>query len=302
MEHFMEILNWLANMVFGHADVTIAFAVGVATFGTVSEGVLANTQRWHGSIDDKMNSINNLVDVFNKHPNWMPSMLQDLLNGQYELQVLVAKCRTNSATTTDRMNRDVLSKDVVDLCLSKIRMWAYGQFADGKVTAADIHDMGFLVPGEAAGHHDRAEATDVTAQVKVRVINEDIIRVVIDQSAGENAAEVVHGWPNGVRNALIVITAADGITEVFRLFTTRLHNDIQMPEGSRGKQFMIKASFLVHVNDIPRFGAQPTFSMPLTTEDLAAALERQHKEDIEAHLQEEARLRHEIEQLQNSKA
>jgi hypothetical protein len=48
-----------------------------------------------------------------------------------------------------------------------------------------------------------------------------------------------------------------------------------------GRQFIIKASFLKHVNDEPRFGNEPTFSMPLTTEDLAATLDRQHHEEYE---------------------
>jgi hypothetical protein len=55
-----------------------------------------------------------------------------------------------------------------------------------------------------------------------------------------------------------------------RGYTTRLHNDIDMPAGSRGKQFIIKAAFLRHISDKPRFGSEPTFSMPLTTEDLVA--------------------------------
>jgi hypothetical protein len=150
----------------------------------------------------------------------------------------------------------------------------------------------------AASTEDRTEATDEVAEVKVKVINEDFIRVVIDQSAAENAAQIVHGWPAGVRNALIVITSADGKTEVYRQFTTHLHNDIRMPDGSHGKQFIIKASFLKHVNDEPRFGNEPTFSMPLTTEDLAAALDRQHHEEFEAQMCEVERQRQEIERLQ----
>ncbi|MDR1223105.1 MAG: hypothetical protein LBL07_09570 [Tannerella sp.] len=42
---------------------------------------------------------------------------------------------------------------------------------------------------------DRTEATDIVAEVKVKVVNEDFIRVVVDRSAGENAAQVAHGWP-----------------------------------------------------------------------------------------------------------
>jgi hypothetical protein len=71
-----------------------------------------------------------------------------------------------------------------------------------------------------------------------------------------------------------------------------------MPEGSHGKQFIIKAAFLRHVNDEPRFGNEPTFSMPLTTEDLAASLDHQHHADFEAQLQEVERARQEIARLQ----
>jgi hypothetical protein len=79
-----------------------------------------------------------------------------------------------------------------------------------------------------------------------------LLFVVIDRSAGENAAQVVHGWPSGVKHALIVITAVDGRKEVYRQLTTRLHNDIRMPDGSHGKQFILKAAFLKHVDDKPR--------------------------------------------------
>jgi hypothetical protein len=96
----------------------------------------------------------------------------------------------------------------------------------------------------------------------------------IRRSSGENAGQVAHGWPEGVKNALIVITSADGTTEVFRTMTSRLHNDIRMPESLRGKQFIVKAAFLKHVNDEPQFGNAPTFTMPLSTEDLAATVDR----------------------------
>jgi hypothetical protein len=90
---------------------------------------------------------------------------------------------------------------------------------------------------------------------------------------------------------------ADGKTEIYRQVTSRLHNDIRMPDGLHGKQFIIKAAFLKHVDDEPRFGNEPTFSMPLTTEDLAVALDRQHHEEFEAQLREVERQRQEIERL-----
>jgi hypothetical protein len=79
-----------------------------------------------------------------------------------------------------------------------------------------------------------------------------------------------------VRNILIVITSSDGKTEVYRQVTSRLHNDIRMPNGSHGKQFIIKASFLKHVDDEPRFGNEPTFSMPLSTVSITKNLKRKY--------------------------
>jgi hypothetical protein len=318
MENLVAITICLVNTIFDHANMflsslsdgglvlasgsglTVAFALGAVVYGTIAEGVLAAIRRWHGSIDEQFSNINNLVSVVTTHqPAWSmpPDLLQQLSSNRDRLQELINKCHTPQASAADRELRNTLLKSTVGLCLVQAKIWAYGEFANGIMTADDVHLLGFLLPGETGGRHDRTEATDVTAEVKVKIVNEDFIRVVVDQSAGENAAQVVHGWPHGVKNALIIITSADGKTEVYRQVTSRLHNDIRMPDGSHGKQFIIKAAFLKHVDDEPRFGNEPTFSMPLTTEDLAAALDRQHHEDFEAQLREVERQRQEIERL-----
>jgi hypothetical protein len=238
-----------------------------------SKGVHAGTRRWHGSIDNKFSCIDNIVRAVTEHQSlWAmpPDLYANLLDGHRELQLRIDKCRTLSGSTADRILRDTLFKSMTDLCLTKIKIWAFAKFLDGTMTAGDVHLLGFLLPGETGGRHSRKEATNIIPEVKVRVVNGDFIRVIIDQSSSENAAQAAHGWPQGVEHALIVIIAADGITEVYRRFTTRLHTNIRMPAGSHGKQFIIKAAFLVHVDDEPRFGSEETFSMPLMTEDLAA--------------------------------
>jgi len=318
MNNLLEILILLVSTTFDHVNlfltslseaiftpeagngVALAFALGAVAYSNLSEGVLASIRRWHGSIDEQFGNIDNLVNLIEAHQttwNIPPDLFQQLTNDHSQLQTLINKCRTSAASTADRTLRNSLLKSTVGLCLLQVRIWAYGQFTANALTADDVHLLGFLLPGESGGHHDRTEATDTVAEVKVRVINEDNVRIVIDRSAGENAGQVLHGWPSGVHNALIVITAADGKTEVYRQLTTRLHNDVGMPDGSHGKQFIVKASFLKHVNDEPRFGNEPTFSMPLTTEDLAATLDRQHHENFEAQMQEVERQRREIEQL-----
>jgi hypothetical protein len=93
---------------------------------------------------------------------------------------------------------------------------------------------------------------------------------------------------------------SDGVTEIHRQFTTHLHNDVRMPEGSHGKQFIAKAAFLKHIDDEPRFGNQTIFSIPITTEDILAAKDRRHDEDLEAQQREMERQRQEIERLKPS--
>jgi hypothetical protein len=131
------------------------------------------------------------------------------------------------------------------------------------------------------------------------VVNGDFIDVVIDQSANMDAGPVKHGWPEGVRNALIVISAAGGDkAEALRHSTSTVHNRLRMPAGSRGKQFVIKAAFLKHPGDDPVFGNEPTFSMPLTTEDLTALEDLQQHADFEQAVRELEQRRQEIERLQ----
>jgi hypothetical protein len=306
IDHFGMFLSTLPCGGFMPATGAVVITAGVGTTillalvtmsgaDNISGGVYGVIRKWHGKIDDQFGNIQNIITLVEEHPMWMmpPDLLMQLVENRDHLQVLITKCRTSAASSADRTLRNSLLKSTVDLCLLQVKVWAYGQYTAGIITAAEVHLLGFLLPGETGGRHGRTEATNVVAEVKVKIINEDNIRVVIDQSSGENAANVAHGWPDNVRNAVIVVVAEDGKTEVVRRFTTRLHNDIKMPEGSHGKQFIIKASFLQHVDDEPRFGNEPTFSMPLTTTDLVAALDKQRAEES----QELERSRLEIERL-----
>jgi hypothetical protein len=279
---------------------TLAFAGLAMPAGDIAGRLLANVKRWHGGIDDQFQNINNFVDVVAAHPTWTrPATLFPLITQERDkLVLLVIKCRSTLRTDADLAERNTLLKTCVELCLTQGRFWAYSMYASATMTLDDVHLLGFLLPGEKGGHHPRAEATDAIAEVKVRVISAEFIRVVIDQAAGENAALVVHGWPAGVRHALIVILAADGVTEVYRVTSTHLYNDIEMPAGSHGKQFMIKAAFLRHTDDEPRFASEVVFSMPLTTSDLVQLAGTHQREETGEHEREVERHRLEVERLQ----
>jgi hypothetical protein len=68
---------------------------------------------------------------------------------------------------------------------------------------------------------------------------------------------------------------------------------VSMPDGSHGRQFIIKASLPKHIDDKPRFCPQPAFTMPYTAEDLAASV---GKKDSESKTREIERLRKEAKQ------
>jgi hypothetical protein len=278
----------------------LAFALGVASASIIPDDILAAVRRWHGNIDDQFSAINNLVNVVLDHQSgWnMPGdMLEQLTEDRDTLNIMIGKCQSTSASSVDRMHRNVLLKSTVGLCLLHVKLWAYGKYELGLMTAEDIHQLGFLLPGETGGHHSRSKATDMVAEVKANVISLDLIRVVIDQSAGENAGPVLYGWPKGVKQALIVVLAPDGVTEIYHQLTSHLHNEIPVPASERGKTLIVKAAFLKHFDDVPRFGNEPMVTMPISTEDLAAALDRQHHEDFEAQMQEVERHRQEVEEL-----
>ncbi|MDR1115954.1 MAG: hypothetical protein LBL33_07400 [Tannerella sp.] len=183
------------------SGVTLAFAFGAVARSNTPEGVLTDIRRWRGSIDDKFSNIKNLVDLLRKRQtDWMvpAELLQQLSGNCTQLQEMITLCRTSAGSTRDCEHRNILLKSTVELCLHQVKLWAYGKYAAGIMTVKYIHNLGFPLPGENGGRHERIEATRVMAEVKVRVLSADLIRVVIDQSGGKNAALTAHGWPGGV--------------------------------------------------------------------------------------------------------
>jgi hypothetical protein len=254
-----------------YGTVGFAFAYGV-TINDLSQLNRTIARQWHGDIMDRFRNVANLYRCVMEHQlQWqMPEALLNQLRIYFQrLEVLVTECESGNATSNMRTERNTLLKLAVKLCLTSIKIWAYGKYDKGEMTADDVHSLGFLLLGENGGSHIPSEPTRAIAEIKVEIISYDAIHTTIDQAANKNAGPVVNGRAPKVKNAVIVITADDGVTEVYRGYTTRLHNDIDMPEGSRGKQFIIKAAFLRHIGDKPRFGSALTFTMPLTTEDLA---------------------------------
>jgi hypothetical protein len=252
----------------------IILTVGGLSHDEVPDWARAAAKRWHGSMGDKIINLDNLTDTLVEHRSLWPvpqAIIDKLTLGMTKLAALVKKCNSNLGSPADREARDMLLDDLVTFSLQSVRNWVYGQYYDGLLARNDVHLLGFLLVGETSGHHGRSEPTRALASVKVAIIDADSIFVVIDQAALENSALVAHGWPRGVHEALLVITAVDGDVEVVRRMTRNLHNEILMPPGSHGKQFIIKASFMKHPDDVPHFGNSPTFSMPLTTDDLAAS-------------------------------
>jgi hypothetical protein len=273
-----------------------------------SAGDMAIVHRWRGGINDKFRNIESLHNILTqKKADWnIPdSLIEAITSFRNELQTLIPLCRGPENSLIYRGRRNTLLAEAVRFCRQDVKAWAISQHAAGVLHADEVHTLGFLLPGDIGGHRQRAKATTAIAEVKVQVLSADNIRVIIDRAAEENAGAVSRSWPEGVRQALISIIDVDGNKEIYHRLTSRLHTTISMPAGSHGKQFAIKAAFLRHIDDSPTFGPAPTFSMPLTTEDLITRVNRQHPDadarahEIELHRREITRLEAEIAAAKN---
>jgi hypothetical protein len=305
------VYNFLENvgMITGIGFVT-AFAI-IGSVGLKAEdlaAVLSTAKRWHGNMSDKLANIDALTNLLKANLDaWdVPTDMMSLLNiCRNRLQTLVSFCKTTASSTNDRIDRDSLFKSTIEYCLHDVKFWALGLLHAGKITLDDYHKMGFLVPGETGGTHKRAEETDAKAEVKVRILGPDRIEVIVDQAAEENAAQVKHGKPEGVRYVQIVLYNTETGEEIHEEKGTHLRKKVDIPAQYHGKQLGIKAAFLMHVDDKPNFGDGAIFSMPLTTQDLIAAFEHQHSIDMEArskaveiHKQEIAQVEEELQAKQ----
>jgi hypothetical protein len=248
------------------------FSVNLDPADKPTEGTLATARQWHGSRRQKLSNARNLLAVLAAHKSWAYSaeVVGKISSTVERAGVLMDKCDSNQASGTDREELKQLMKQLTALCTKQMKFWALNLYGTGEMTLQELHSLGYLVPGERSGPRKRAKESVALGVPRPVVVDADHVSVTVDHAFGENAGQVASGWPGDAKYVLIVIRAADGKTEVFRTISSHLHNTIRMPEGSRGKLFLVRAAFLMHPDDDPKFGIEPTFSMPLTTGDLAA--------------------------------
>ncbi|MDR1414212.1 MAG: hypothetical protein LBI96_00220 [Odoribacteraceae bacterium] len=269
-------------------------------YADLSPELVSRVGGWHKSILQQIGNVQTLKDGLIARESTLPVPLdykERLTKAAAKLADYVTKSAAGNITANERHERNSLLKATVGFCLHTVRPWVYGEYAQGNLTVDDVHELGFLLPGETGGNHELTDPTDIMIEVKSQIISGNIVRIIFDQASVKNAGPVLRGWAPGTRMARLVIYAVDGHTEVVNMMTTHLHNDIVLPEDCHGKQFLVRATFLKHVNDEPRWSNEVTFSMPLTTGDLARAIDQQHYEDYEASLREVERHRQEIEKL-----
>jgi hypothetical protein len=258
------------HLIIGVGGLMFAFATAMPT-GALPDGIRKRIKQWHGTIDEQFDNLNSLVEIITAHqPLWTIAtpLLREITDARDQLLATIAKCKSPSGSLEDRMRRDTLLKEAVDMCLKKIKLWAYGLYDDGILTADDVHLLGFLLPFEHGRGHEKTEATNVVALLKALVISSGMVRFTVDQSDDKNAALVSHGKPKGVKFVLLHITSEDGQTVVLHQAFSKLHNDIKMPDDAHGKTFIAKAAFLKHIEDEPRYGKEVFFTMPKNIGDI----------------------------------
>jgi hypothetical protein len=245
--------------------------------------LLSHTRRWHGTAAAKYANILQLVTIVKANQErWkMPEELYDtLIANQYQIGELISLCKTSFGSKNDRMRRNTLIRDTVFMCRFYVKMWAYGKFTEGVMTALEVQRLGFLMPGENGGRHKRKLPTDRKPHVAVATLGSDHININIFNTNDE--VIVRHGWPEGVRNAVFVVQTPDGKREILRQFTTKRHNTVHIPDGYHGQQLTIRAAFLKHVGDDPLFGPLAYFTLPIETSDLLQSINQKYVDEIEA--------------------
>jgi hypothetical protein len=166
MEYLLNFIVTLAENVSVHSGNGIVFtlASGAIFTSDVAESVLSGVRLWRGGIADRFAAIDKLVNVLRVHqPTWiMPgNLLTVLISNRNRLQELINK--NFAASRADREQRDSLLKSTVDICLMQVKTWAHSEFEAGALTAEDVHQLGFLVPGET-GHRRRTKASSTTTE------------------------------------------------------------------------------------------------------------------------------------------
>jgi hypothetical protein len=264
----------------------------------VIEHVREISRRWRGTASERTTNIINITDDLTKHQsdwNFPSDSLKDLTESCNELQRLNSLCSGSMASSCDRRDRSSLLKALTSYCRKNLKSWACGQHEAGVMTSFEVHKLGFFLPGDLGGRRVRHEPTGELAVVKANALNGEFVHIALLRTL-PNSGLLSSGWPQGVRQALIVILSADGSTEVVRQLTSCLRTTIALPKDSQGKAFIAKAAFLKHVNDWPMFGQRQTvFSMPLSTSDLSTLFEKE--EEMASLRRENERLRRENEQL-----
>jgi hypothetical protein len=223
-------------------------------------------------------------------------MLNTLIFNRDQLQELISACRSPEATARKRTDRNSLLRTTVFICRFNVKIWAYGRFEEGVMNADDVHSLGFLLPGENGGRHPRKKPTGATPHIVAQALSPEKVRIVLYTLREKDEAMATHGWPEGVRQALLVIKTADGKEEVFRGITGRRHTNIEIP-GRHGQQFLVAAAYLRHLDDTPVFGHDQTFSLPYMTSDIGLSIKQKHEEEKAAWERKIEELEREIREL-----
>ena len=74
------------------SGLTVAVMFGMAAASGITDGVLAAVRRWHGSIDDQLSNINNLVTALDRqHHEDFETQLQEIERQRQEIERLHAE-------------------------------------------------------------------------------------------------------------------------------------------------------------------------------------------------------------------
>jgi hypothetical protein len=158
-------------------------------------------------------------------------------------------------------------KEMLMYVLGEVRAWAISATAvTKKMSLEDLNDLGFALPGQFGGHHDRKAPYDGIAEVNAKVDAMDSILITVDNAENKLGNRTKGSKPENIR--IVLYTVADENGEpIEHIINTHSQIQVKVDSKYRGHILFVRAAFLAHPNDLPNFNEPVIVSMPRDVQD-----------------------------------
>jgi hypothetical protein len=248
------------------------------TYVPTGEQVRLN-KGWHKSITEKMHCLTNLDNKLTLDGEYW-GMDPAVLTQNHALYVQIEPYYTLYLSGDARNSelvifRRLLGEDV-EYALDVVKPDAIGRCGVGAMDISDLNSLGFLMPNQGKGRHERSGENEIVPETNAKVTAIDTVMVTVDNALDKHGNRTKGSKPKGVKQILIVLQDEKGV-EIFNKMFTKTQVYIDIDQKYRGEIILVRAAFLKHVDDTPHFGEPVAVSMPKDIADILQAQEAAKK-------------------------